>query len=84
METFFQLNKEQTFATEKAEMGKLFLTHSLVEQMELMGRKYAFLCTTGIGCIQFFDKKATTVHRYGRYILCVETLPFAISTLLMF
>ena len=74
MATEFQLNEEQLFAFEKvieehnvaitgqAGTGKSFLIRSIIENVDMMDRNRAVLCTTGIGCTQFFDMGATTVH----------------------
>ena len=74
MATFLKLNDEQTFALDKvieehnvaitgqADTGKSFLIRSCVEELDRMDRKRAVLYKTGIGCMQFFDMGATTVH----------------------
>ena len=74
MATFLKLNDKQSFAlgkvikehnvaiTGQAGTGKSFLIRNCVEELDRMDRKRAVLCMTGIGCMQFFDMGATTVH----------------------
>ena len=69
------LNEQQVFAerfileghnvvlTGQAGTGKTFLLKDIVSTLKFIEKKCSLLCTTGIGCMQYFDMGAETVHR---------------------
>ena len=70
-----KLNEKQRLADQKileghnvvitgqAGTGKSFLIRNTIDDLKMSEINYAILCTTGIGCLQYPDLGATTVHR---------------------
>ena len=46
----------------QAGTGKAFVIKESVKELKFMEKNVALLCTTGIGCLQYSDLGATTVH----------------------
>ena len=57
------LDGHNNVLTGQAGTGKTFLLKDIVSTLKFSERKNSLLCTTGIGCMQYFEMGTGTVHR---------------------
>lgn len=59
------LEGHHVLITGQAGSGKTQTLKSVFKDLKFLQKDVALLCTTGMGCLQFIDLGATTVHRYS-------------------